>query len=66
MTLEEIIAKLPGMHQEQGTDLLLKHDLKWKIVGMNGRDFPTKDEGQVPGRVLLTFREEVIQTARAG
>lgn len=66
MTIEEIINKLPGLHQDDATDILIKHDMKWKIVGMNGKHFPTKDEGEIPNRVLLTYLEEHVETARMG
>jgi hypothetical protein len=66
LSMEQIVERIANTHSDDGLDLLIHNDVKWKIAGLNGKTFPINDEGQVPNRILLTMREEVILTARIG
>lgn len=65
-SLEEIASRIVNSHSDEGLDLLILNDVKWKIVEMNGKACTIRDEGQVPNRLLLSMQEEIIKAARVG
>lgn len=64
-TPEQVAAKIKGMHTDKGFDELLKHDLAWRIVSMNGRSVG-RPEDMRADRVLVSLEEEVIVHAELG